>query len=54
MFKGVKQKKVLLYQIWENYSNQATSLSYGEYMNNKKLHENRPFVNYMRSIINRF
>ena len=51
---SLKQKKVLLYPIWENYSNQATSLSYGEYMNNKKLHENRPFVNYMRSVINRF
>lgn len=52
--KSLKKKNVLLYPIWNNYENEATSLSYDEYIKDIKLHENRPFVNYMRSIINRF
>ena len=50
----LKINNVLLYPIWNNYKNEATSLSYGEYIKDIKLHKNRPFVNYMRSIINRF
>ena len=52
--KSLKKKNVLLYPIWNNYENEATSLSYSEYIKDIKLHKNRPFVNYMRSIINRF
>lgn len=52
--KNLKNQNVLLYPIWNNYENEATSLSYGEYIKDIKLHENRPFVNYIRSIINKF
>jgi len=52
--KNLKKNKVLLYPIWINYENEATSLSYGEYIKDIQVHKNRPFVNYMRSIINRF
>lgn len=51
---SLKKNNVLLYPIWNNYGNAKTSLSYKEYIKDIKLHENRPFVNYMRNIINRF
>lgn len=51
---SLEKNNVLLYPIWNNYENEATSLSYCEYMKDVKLHENRPFVNYIRTIINRF
>ena len=50
--KRLKKKNVLLYPIWNNYEKEKTSLSYDKYIKDIKLHENRPFVNYMRSIIN--
>ena len=50
---SLQKKNVLLYPIWNNYKNERTSLSYSEYIKDVKLHENRPFVNYIRSIINR-
>lgn len=63
MFKGILQPFIKLqykdthfvptklnnkYYIWDDYSNQATGISYGEYCNEIHLHKNRPFVNYMR------
>ena len=44
----LKYKNISLYPIWCNYKNQKTGISYSEYIENIKLHENRPFVNYMR------
>ena len=52
--RSLKEKQILLYPIWNNYENEPTSLSYGEYIKYIKLHENRPFVNYIRSIINKY
>ena len=48
----LKTKNVLLYPIWNNYENERTGLAYGDYIKDIILHENRPFVNYMRNIIN--
>lgn len=52
--KKLKNDNVLLYPIWDNYENEATALSYGEYNRSIKLHKNRPFVCYMRRINNEF
>ena len=41
---------VPLYPIWNDYKNKKTGLTYSDYMKDIKLHENRPFVNYMRNI----
>jgi len=46
----LKSQNVLLYPIWNNYKNQRTGIPYKEYIKDIKLHENRPFVNYMRNI----
>jgi hypothetical protein len=46
----LKNNKVLLYPIWNNYENKATGIGYSAYIANIKLHENRPFVNYMRAL----
>lgn len=48
--KSLEKNNVLLYPIWNNYENEATGLSYRDYMKDVKLHENRPFVNYIRTI----
>ena len=45
---SLKDKNVLLYQMWSNYENKATGISYREYTRKIKLHENRPLVNFMR------
>lgn len=41
-------KKVKLYPIWNDYENHGVGIGYNEYVENKELHKNRPFVNYMR------
>ena len=46
--KKLKTKNVLLYPIWNNYENEATGMTYGNYIKDIILHENRPFVNYMK------
>ena len=48
------QKKVLVYPIWNNYKNAKTGLLYDKYIKDIKPHENRPFVNYMRSTPDKF
>jgi len=44
----LKSVNVPLYPIWNDYKNKATGLTYSDYMKDIKVHENRPFVNYMR------
>jgi len=46
----LKRVNVHLYPIWNDYKNKATGLTYSDYSKDIKLHENRPFVNYMRII----
>jgi hypothetical protein len=44
----MRQLKVNIYIIWDNYKRQQTGISYNEYIQNIYLHKNRPFNNYMR------
>lgn len=46
----LKKVNIPLYPIWDNYKNKATGMSYSDYIKDIKLHENRPFVNYIRNI----
>ena len=48
IYRYLQQNKVRLYPIWTNYEDKPTGISYKEYINDIKMHENRPFVNYMR------
>ena len=46
----LRNNKVNIYAIWNDYNNQRTGISYSDYINNIKIHKNRPFVNYMRNL----
>ena len=46
----LKQNNIILYSIWDNYSNHPTGILYSNYIENKELHKNRPLVNYMRKV----
>ena len=48
----LNNENVFLYPIWNNYKNNATGIPYSKYIKDIKLHENRPFVNFMRNINN--
>ena len=43
-------KRILLYPIWDDYQNGATSLSFPAYEKEYHLHTKRPFVNYIREV----
>ncbi len=50
----LRERDVSVFPIWNDYDRQPTSIIFSQYQENKTLHQNRPFVCYMRNIINRF
>lgn len=48
----LKNVNIATYPIWDDYENKPSGISYKDYVENIKLHENRPFVNYMRNLDN--